>query len=131
MRPGTGCRSDFIRLTTPTTDDARLPKVLNGSSGFVYYVSVAGVTGAGAATLEHVEEAVTRLRRHTDLPISIGFGIRTPEQAAAIARLADGVVVGSALIDHIANATTPAQAVDGVLSLCSALSEGVRKARVS
>jgi len=129
--PAQAAGLDFIRLTTPTTDDARLPKVLNGSSGFVYYVSVAGVTGAGAATLEHVEEAVTRLRRHTDLPISIGFGIRTPEQAAAIARLADGVVVGSALIDHIANATTPAQAVDGVLGLCSALSEGVRKARVS
>jgi tryptophan synthase alpha chain len=89
------------------------------------------VTGAGAATLEHVEEAVARLRRHTDLPISIGFGIRTPEQAANIARLADGVVVGSALIDQIANATTPDQAVDGVLSLCSALADGVRKARVS
>jgi tryptophan synthase alpha chain len=128
--PAQAAGLDFIRLTTPTTDDARLPKVLNGSSGFVYYVSVAGVTGAGAATLEHVEEAVVRLRRHTDLPISIGFGIRTPEQAAAIARLADGVVVGSALIDHIASADTPAQAVDGVLSLCAALSEGVRKARV-
>ncbi|SDT65368.1 tryptophan synthase subunit alpha [Pseudomonas granadensis] len=128
--PAQAAGLDFIRLTTPTTDDARLPKVLNGSSGFVYYVSVAGVTGAGAATLEHVEEAVVRLRRHTDLPISIGFGIRTPEQAAAIARLAEGVVVGSALIDHIASADTPAQAVDGVLSLCAALSEGVRKARV-
>lgn len=129
--PAQAAGIDFIRLTTPTTDDARLPKVLDGSSGFVYYVSVAGVTGAGAATLEHVEEAVTRLRRHTDLPISIGFGIRTPEQAAAIARLADGVVVGSALIDHIANAESSEQAVDGVLSLCAALSEGVRKARVS
>jgi tryptophan synthase alpha chain len=128
--PAQAAGLDFIRLTTPTTDDARLPKVLNGSSGFVYYVSVAGVTGAGAATLEHVEEAVVRLRRHTDLPISIGFGIRTPEQAAAIARLADGVVVGSALIDHIASADTPAQAVDGVLSLCAALSEGARKARL-
>ncbi|MDZ4335151.1 MAG: tryptophan synthase subunit alpha, partial [Pseudomonas sp.] len=65
---------DFIRLTTPTTDDKRLPKVLNGSSGFVYYVSVAGVTGAGSATLDHVEQAVARLRRHTDLPLCIGFG---------------------------------------------------------
>ncbi len=120
---------DFIRLTTPTTDDVRLPTVLNGSSGFVYYVSVAGVTGAGAATLEHVEEAVARLRRHTDLPISIGFGIRTPDQAAAIARLADGVVVGSALIDHIATAKNDQQAIDGVLTLCAALSEGVRNAR--
>jgi tryptophan synthase alpha chain len=121
---------DFIRLTTPTTDDKRLPKVLNGSSGFVYYVSVAGVTGAGAATLDHVEQAVTRLRRHTDLPLCIGFGIRTPEHAATIARLAEGVVVGSALIDQIANATSDEQAVDGVLSLCSALAEGVRGARV-
>ncbi len=121
---------DFIRLTTPTTDDNRLPKVLNGSSGFVYYVSVAGVTGAGAATLDHVEQAVTRLRRHTDLPLCIGFGIRTPEHAATIARLAEGVVVGSALIDQIANATSDEQAVDGVLSLCAALAEGVRGARV-
>ena len=120
---------DFIRLTTPTTDDKRLPKVLNGSSGFVYYVSVAGVTGAGAATLDHVEQAVTRLRRHTDLPLCIGFGIRTPEHAATIARLAEGVVVGSALIDQIANATSDEQAVDGVLSLCTALAEGVRGAR--
>jgi len=108
-----------------------LPTVLEGSSGFVYYVSVAGVTGAGSATLEHVKDAVARLRRHTDLPISIGFGIRTPDQAAAIARVADGVVVGSALIDQIANAQSPDQAVSGVLKLCSALSEGVRKARVS
>ena len=120
---------DFIRLTTPTTDDARLPTVLNGSSGFVYYVSVAGVTGAGAATLEHVEQAVARLRRHTDLPISIGFGIRTPEHAATIARLADGGVVGSALIDQIANAASPQQAIDGVLGLCRELAEGVRDAR--
>ncbi|WP_137886106.1 tryptophan synthase subunit alpha [Pseudomonas sp. 2FE] len=128
--PAQAAGLDFIRLTTPTTDDARLPKVLNGSSGFVYYVSVAGVTGAGSATLEHVEQAVARLRRHTDLPISIGFGIRTPEHAATIARLADGVVVGSALIDQIANAESPEQAVEGVLSLCAALAEGVRNARV-
>ena len=99
--PAQAAGLDFIRLTTPTTDDVRLPKVLTGSSGFVYYVSVAGVTGAGSATTEQVREAIERLRRHTDLPISVGFGIRTPEQAAAIARLADGVVVGSALIDKI------------------------------
>jgi len=120
---------DFIRLTTPTTDDKRLPTVLEGSSGFVYYVSVAGVTGAGAATLEHVEEAVARLRRHTDLPVSIGFGIRTAEHAASIARLADGVVVGSALIDKIAEAGSSADAVQGVLGLCRQLAEGVRNAR--
>ena len=127
--PAQAAGLDFIRLTTPTTDDVRLPTVLNGSSGFVYYVSVAGVTGAGAATLEHVEQAVARLRRHTDLPISIGFGIRTPEHAATIARLADGVVVGSALIDQIANASSPQQAIDGVLGLCRELAEGVRGAR--
>jgi tryptophan synthase alpha chain len=128
--PAQAAGLDFIRLTTPTTDDKRLPKVLNGSSGFVYYVSVAGVTGAGSATLDHVEQAVTRLRRHTDLPLCIGFGIRTPEHAATIARLAEGVVVGSALIDQIANASSHEQAVDGVLSLCAALAEGVRGARV-
>ena len=127
--PAQAAGLDFIRLTTPTTDDQRLPKVLDGSSGFVYYVSVAGVTGAGAATLDHVEQAVARLRRHTDLPLCIGFGIRTPEHAATIARLADGVVVGSALIDQIATATCPEQAIDGVLSLCAALAEGVRGAR--
>lgn len=127
--PAQAAGIDFIRLTTPTTDDQRLPTVLNGSSGFVYYVSVAGVTGAGAATLEHVEEAVARLRRHTDLPVSIGFGIRTPEHAASIARLADGVVVGSALIDKIADATSSADAVQGVLGLCRQLAEGVRTAR--
>ena len=103
--------------------------MLNGSSGFVYYVSVAGVTGAGSATLEHVEQAVARLRRHTDLPLCIGFGIRTPEHAATIARLADGVVVGSALIDKIANAASTEHAVDDVLTLCKALASGVRDAR--
>jgi tryptophan synthase alpha chain len=127
--PAQAAGIDFIRLTTPTTDDKRLPTVLNGSSGFVYYVSVAGVTGAGAATLEHVEAAVTRLRRHTDLPVCIGFGIRTPEHAANIARLADGVVVGSALIDQIAKTQNRMDAIDGVLSLCSELAEGVRSAR--
>lgn len=127
--PAQAAGLDFIRLTTPTTDDQRLPTVLNGSSGFVYYVSVAGVTGAGAATMDHVEQAVARLRRHTDLPLCIGFGIRTPEHAADVARRADGVVVGSALVDQIAKAESPAQAVDGVLSLCAQLAEGVRGAR--
>lgn len=127
--PAQAAGLDFIRLTTPTTDDQRLPTVLNGSSGFVYYVSVAGVTGAGAATMDHVEQAVARLRRHTDLPLCIGFGIRTPEHAADVARRADGVVVGSALVDQVAKAESPAQAIDGVLSLCAQLAEGVRGAR--
>jgi len=127
--PAQAAGIDFIRLTTPTTDDQRLPTVLNGSSGFVYYVSVAGVTGAGAATMAHVEQAVARLRRHTDLPLCIGFGIRTPEHAADVARRADGVVVGSALVEQIANAATPQDAVAGVLGLCRQLAEGVRSAR--
>ncbi|MDH1680406.1 tryptophan synthase subunit alpha [Pseudomonas chengduensis] len=127
--PAQSAGIDFIRLTTPTTDDARLPTVLNGSSGFVYYVSVAGVTGAGAATMDHVEEAVARLRRHTELPLCIGFGIRTPEHAAEVAKRAEGAVVGSALIDKIAEAKSPQQAIDGVLGLCRELAEGVRGAR--
>jgi len=127
--PAQAAGIDFIRLPTPTTDDKRLPKVLEGSSGFVYYVSVAGVTGAGSATLEQVEEAHARLRRHTDLPVCIGFGIRTPEHAAEVARRAEGVVVGSALVDQIAKASSPQQAIDGVLGLCAELAEGVRGAR--
>ncbi|MGP0170245.1 tryptophan synthase subunit alpha [Pseudomonas sp. NCHU5208] len=127
--PAQSAGMDFIRLTTPTTDDDRLPTVLAGSSGFVYYVSVAGVTGAGAATMDHVEEAVTRLRRHTDLPVCIGFGIRTPQHAAEVAKRAEGAVVGSALIDKIAEAKSPQQAIDGVLGLCRELAEGVRSAR--
>jgi tryptophan synthase alpha chain len=127
--PAQAAGIDFIRLTTPTTDDARLPTVLAGSSGFVYYVSVAGVTGAGAATMDQVEQAVARLRRQTDLPLCIGFGIRTPEHAAEIAKRADGAVVGSALIDRIAKAASPAEAVSGVLGLCRELAEGVREAR--
>jgi tryptophan synthase alpha chain len=120
---------DFIRLTTPTTDDARLPTVLEGSSGFVYYVSVAGVTGAGSASMDQVDDAVARLRRHTQLPVCIGFGIRTPEHAADVARRADGVVVGSALVDQIAKAETAETAINGVLGLCQRLAEGVRNAR--
>ncbi len=127
--PAQAAGIDFIRLTTPTSDDKRLPTVLEGSSGFVYYVSVAGVTGAGSATLEHIEQAVARLKRHTALPVCIGFGIRTPEHAATVARLADGVVVGSALVDRIASAGSTDEAVEGVLDLCRELSAGVRGAR--
>jgi tryptophan synthase alpha chain len=127
--PAQAAGLDFIRLTTPTTDDVRLPTVLNNSSGFVYYVSVAGVTGTGSATMAHIEEAVARLRRHTPLPVCIGFGIRTPEHAANIARLADGAVVGSAFVDLIAQAATPDIAVNEVLKLCRALADGVHCAR--
>lgn len=93
---------DFIRLATPTTDAKRLPAVLDGAGGFLYYVSVAGITGSQQAALSSVENAVTRLKASTNLPVAVGFGVRTPEQAADFAKVADGVVVGSALIDIIA-----------------------------
>jgi tryptophan synthase alpha chain len=93
---------DLIRLIAPTTDEARLPRVLAATTGFVYYVSIAGITGTRSASAEHLAEAVPRIRRHTDLPLAIGFGIRTPQQAAEAARLADAVVVGSALVDTLA-----------------------------
>ena len=94
----------FIRLATPTTDDGRLPAVLTNTSGFVYYVSITGITGAGAPEPDRVENAVARVRRHTELPIAVGFGVKTPEQAAAIARFADAVVVGSALVNRAGRA---------------------------
>jgi tryptophan synthase alpha chain len=92
----------FIRLATPTTDDRRLPAVLANTSGFVYYVSIAGITGTRAPDTAAVTAAVTRIKRHTGLPIAVGFGVRTPDQAAAIAEAADGVVVGSAIVERIA-----------------------------
>jgi tryptophan synthase alpha chain len=117
-----------VRLATPTTDDTRLTKVLDGASGFVYYVSVAGVTGASAATSTAVRAAVERLKRATDLPIAVGFGVREPETARAIALTADAVVVGSAFVDEIAAGPAP-QAVDRVLRKVAQLSEAVRQAR--
>ena len=93
---------DPIRLATPTTDAARLPAVLKGASGFLYYVSVAGITGLQQAAASSIEQAVARLKAATDLPIAVGFGIRTPDQAAAVARVADGVVVGSAIVELVA-----------------------------
>ena len=92
----------LIRLATPTSDAARLPTILEGSSGFVYYVSVAGITGLQQAAQASIEDAVARLKAATDLPIVVGFGVRTPEQAAAIAKVADGVVVGSAIVELVA-----------------------------
>ena len=90
-----------IRLATPTSDAARLPTILDGSAGFIYYVSVAGITGKQQAAQGSIDEAVSRLKAATDLPVAVGFGIRTPEQAAAIARVADGVVVGSAIVELV------------------------------
>ncbi len=117
-----------IRLATPTTDDDRLTKVLEGGSGFLYYVSVAGVTGANAADAGTVRTAVERLRRETDLPIAVGFGVREPEAARAIAQTADAVVVGSAFVDEI-SAAAPQEAVERVLRKVRLLSEAVRLAR--
>ena len=91
----------LIRLATPTTDAARLPAVLSGSSGFLYYVSVAGITGMQQAAQASIEQAVSKLKAASDIPVAVGFGVRTPEQASAIAKVADGVVVGSALVDVV------------------------------
>ncbi|WP_066548121.1 MULTISPECIES: tryptophan synthase subunit alpha [unclassified Sphingomonas] len=112
-----------IRLATPTTDTARLPAVLDGASGFLYYVSVAGITGLQQAAQASIETAVARLKPATDLPIAVGFGVRTPEQAAAIARVADGVVVGSAIVELIAanGADAPAAVTAYVQSLRAAI----------
>lgn len=116
-----------IRLATPTTDTARLPAVLEGSSGFLYYVSVAGITGKQQAALGSIEEAVARLKAATDLPVAVGFGVRTPEQASAIAKVADGVVVGSALVETVAR--HGANAADAVREQTRALADAVHSAR--
>ena len=97
-----GAGVDLIRLATPTSDAARLPTILEGSGGFLYYVSVAGITGKQQAAQTSIENAVARLKSATDLPVAVGFGVRTPDQAAAIAKVADGVVVGSAIVELIA-----------------------------
>ncbi len=124
---------DFIFLTAPTTDDARLPAVLGKASGFVYYVSIAGITGTVSASTDDIGAAVERLRRHCDLPIAVGFGIRTPEQAGEVSRIADAAVVGSALIDKVSeNLDADGIPVPGlsakVLGFVSDLADGVRSA---
>ncbi|NWH07101.1 MAG: tryptophan synthase subunit alpha [Alphaproteobacteria bacterium] len=131
-RPARTAGLDFIRLATPTTDDARLPAVLQGLSGFLYYVSITGITGAASFSQGDVEASVTRLKRATDLPVAVGFGIKSPEQAAAVARFADAVVVGSALVSEIAGALETGgkgDAVRAVLNLAQALGEGVHGTR--
>jgi tryptophan synthase alpha chain len=125
---------DIIRLVAPTTDDARLPKVLNGSSGFVYYVSITGITGTLSASSEALRAAIPHLRRATGLPIAIGFGVRSPAQAADAVRVADAAVVASALIETLAANLDAARrpgpdAVRRVLDQVRALAEAVRTAR--
>ncbi|MBS3651231.1 tryptophan synthase subunit alpha [Pseudaminobacter sp. 19-2017] len=127
---------NFIRLATPTTDDKRLPKVLQNTSGFVYYVSMTGITGAALADTEKVAAAVARIKSHTDLPVCVGFGVKTAEQAQAIGASADGVVVGTAIVNTVANALGPtgemaADPVEAVASLVGNLAEGVRAARLA
>jgi tryptophan synthase alpha chain len=125
---------NFIRLATPTTDDKRLPTVLKNTSGFVYYVSITGITGAAAPDPGTVKSAVARIKRHTKLPVCVGFGVRTAEQARAIAQGADGVVVGSALVEAVRLSLgpdakpTPAT-VGSVTDLVRSLSDGVRGAQ--
>jgi tryptophan synthase alpha chain len=125
---------NFIRLATPTTDDKRLPAVLANTSGFVYYVSITGITGSASADDKEVGEAVARIKRHTKLPVCVGFGIRTPEAAQRIAGRCDGAVVGSALIDALratldANGKAGAKTVSAVTDLVASLAKGVRGAK--
>ena len=125
---------NFIRLATPTTDDKRLPAVLANTSGFVYYVSITGITGSASADTAQVSEAVARIKRHTQLPVCVGFGIRTPEAARGIAQAANGAVVGSALIDALratldSEGRATAKTVPAVADLAAALAQGVRGAK--
>ncbi|VIO65036.1 Tryptophan synthase alpha chain [Bradyrhizobium ivorense] len=125
---------NFIRLATPTTDDKRLPAVLANTSGFVYYVAVTGITGSAAADSKVVGAAVSRIKRHTALPVCVGFGIRTPEVARAIAESADGSVVGTALVDALkgsldAEGRATARTVTAVADLAASLAQGVRGAK--
>jgi len=124
---------NFIRLATPTTDDRRLPAVLANTSGFVYYVSITGITGAAAPDAGKVAEAVRRIKRHTKLPVCVGFGVRTAEQALLIAEGADGVVVGSALVEAVRKSLAPGgettpNTVAAVAELVRTLADGVRRA---
>ena len=129
--PAMAAGLNFIRLTTPTTDDARAPAVFKHTSGFVYYVSVLGITGTKAPDLKSVASNVTRLRKHTELPICVGFGVRTADQARAIAKTADGVVVGSALVSAVEKSLNKkgkatAQTATAVHRLVSEIAKGVR-----
>ncbi|ESW90643.1 MULTISPECIES: tryptophan synthase subunit alpha [unclassified Mesorhizobium] len=127
---------NFIRLATPTTDDKRLPKVLQNTSGFVYYVSMTGITGSALADTGKVAAAVKRIKGHTNLPVCVGFGVKTAEQARIIGANADGVVVGTAIVNAVANVLGPkgektADPAEAVATLVSGLSQGVRSARLA
>jgi len=133
--PALAAGIDFIRLATPTTDDRRLPAVLQHTAGFIYYVSIAGITGTKSADITDVTKAVARLKRHSPLPVAVGFGIRTPQQAAEVARVADAAVVGTALVERVAreldgNGKARPSLVEAVLGDVRALAQGIRAARV-
>jgi len=115
--PAQAAGLNFIRLATPTTDDKRLPKVLQNTSGFVYYVSITGITGAAEASAADVAPEVARIKSQTDLPVIVGFGINTPEKSRAIAAISDGAVVGSAIVSMIGNGKPPAEVLAFVKSL--------------
>ncbi|UWQ95187.1 tryptophan synthase subunit alpha [Rhodobacteraceae bacterium M385] len=121
--PAQAAGLNFIRLATPTTDDARLPKVLTNTSGFVYYVSVTGTTGAAAAQASDVAPEVARIKSKTDLPVIVGFGINTPEASESIASIADGCVVGSAIVSQIASG----ESVEDVLAFVASLADGAHR----
>ncbi|MGJ0533733.1 tryptophan synthase subunit alpha [Methylocystis sp.] len=132
--PARSAGLNFIRLATPTTDDKRLPKVLENTSGFVYYVSLTGITGAALADYAGVSQAVARIKRHTALPIAVGFGVKNAENAAELARNADGVVVGTALVQALkasldAEGRAGPSSVGAVTGLVASIAEGVRDAR--
>ena len=133
-KPALAAGLNFIRLATPTTDDKRLPKVLSNTSGFVYYVSIAGITGAATPDFGKVATAVARIKSHTDLPVAVGFGVKTATDAIAIAKGADGVVVGSALVDMVkrsldANCKATSTTVSSVMALVSEIAAGVRSVK--
>jgi tryptophan synthase alpha chain len=129
--PALGAGLAFIRLATPTTDDKRLPAVLANTAGFVYYVSITGITGAATPDFGKVATAVERIKRHTPLPVVVGFGVKSGAHAAAVAQGADGVVVGSALIEALKGSLDPqdratSHTVEAVTTLVKELSDGVR-----
>ena len=133
-KPALAAGLNFIRLATPTTDEKRLPKVLSNTSGFVYYVSIAGITGMATPDFGKVATAVARIKAHTDLPVAVGFGVKTASDAIAIAKGADGVVVGSALVDTLkrsldADGKATSTTVSSVMALVSEIAAGVRSVK--
>ena len=131
--PALNAGLNFIRLTTPTTDDKRLPVVLENTSGFVYYVSMTGITGAAIKSRSAVGEAVERIKSHTDLPVAVGFGIKTAEDAAEIGKYADGIVVGTVLVDAVGKSLVDGKATENTVAavrdLVADLAAGVKRAR--